>query len=213
MSQTVIFLTSNLGGVEMMEMMNGGMGFIQPKDKPAAGVDEKVERTAVEAARRKFSPEFMNRLDKIVVFHPLRREQLEEVLEIELAQVQDRVLETAKGQFLFRVTGAGREFLLQEGTDQRYGARHLKRAIERHVVYPMANLLATDQVHLGDLVCIDWDKSTDRLTFIREGENLAMPARRPEPVVAQRTMPLRSGKTIEAPTMTMSQDPLPRSAR
>ena len=213
LSQTVIFLTSNLGGVEMMEMMNGGMGFIQPKDKPAAGVDEKVERTAVEAARRKFSPEFMNRLDKIVVFHPLRREQLEEVLEIELAQVQDRVLETAKGQFLFRVTGAGREFLLQEGTDQRYGARHLKRAIERHVVYPMANLLATDQVHLGDLVCIDWDKSTDRLTFIREGENLAMPARRPEPVVAQRTMPLRSGKTIEAPTMTMSQDPLPRSAR
>jgi ATP-dependent Clp protease ATP-binding subunit ClpB len=213
LSQTVIFLTSNLGGVEMMEMMNGGMGFIQPKDKPAAGVDEKVERTAVEAARRKFSPEFMNRLDKIVVFHPLRREQLEEVLEIELAQVQDRVLETAKGQFLFRVTGAGREFLLKEGTDQRYGARHLKRAIERHVVYPMANLLATDQVHLGDLVCIDWNKDADRLTFIREGENLAMPARRPEPVAAQPTMPLRSGKTIEAPTMTMSQDPLPRSAR
>jgi ATP-dependent Clp protease ATP-binding subunit ClpB len=213
LSQTVIFLTSNLGGVEMMEMMNGGMGFIQPKDKPAAGVDEKVERTAVEAARRKFSPEFMNRLDKIVVFHPLRREQLEEVLEIELAQVQDRVLETAKGQFLFRVTAQGREFLLQEGTDQRYGARHLKRAIERHVVYPMANLLATDQVHLGDLVCIDWDKAADRLTFIREGENLAMPARRPEPVVAQRTMPLRSGKTIEAPTMTMAQDPMPRSAR
>jgi ATP-dependent Clp protease ATP-binding subunit ClpB len=213
LSQTVIFLTSNLGGVEMMEMMNGGMGFIQPKDKPAAGVDEKVERTAVEAARRKFSPEFMNRLDKIVVFHPLRREQLEEVLEIELAQVQDRVLETAKGQFLFRVTGAGREFLLKEGTDQRYGARHLKRAIERHVVYPMANLLATDQVHLGDLVCIDWNKDADRLTFIREGENLAMPARRPEPVAAQRTMPLRSGKTIEAPTMTMAQDPMPRSAR
>ena len=83
------------------------MGFVQPKDKPAAGLDQKVERTAVEAARRKFSPEFMNRLDKVVVFHPLRREQLEEVLEIELGQVQQRVLETAKGQFLFRVTTAG----------------------------------------------------------------------------------------------------------
>src|SRR3977135_3600437 len=108
LSQTVIFLTSNLGGGEITELMQGGMGFVQPKDKPAAGFDEKIERTAVEAARRKFSPEFMNRLDKIVVFHPLRREQLKQVLEIELGQVQQRVLETAKGQFLFRVAQAGR---------------------------------------------------------------------------------------------------------
>src|ERR1700726_2621384 len=170
LSQTVIFLTSNLGGGEITELMNGGMGFIQPGDKPADGLDLKVERTAVEAARRKFSPEFMNRLDKVVVFHPLKKEQLEEVLDIELGQVQQRVLETAKGQFLFRVTTAGRDFLLTEGTDQRYGARHLKRAIERHVVYPLANLLATEQVHLGDLVCIDWDREHSQLTFIREGE-------------------------------------------
>ncbi len=71
LSQTVIFLTSNLGGGEITELMSGGMGFIQPKDKPITGLDEKVERTAVEAARRKFSPEFMNRLDKVVVFHPV----------------------------------------------------------------------------------------------------------------------------------------------
>jgi len=75
----------------------------------------------VEAARRKFSPEFMNRLDKVVVFHPLRREQLEKVLEIELGQVQQRVLETARGSSVPR-DDTGREFLLQEGTDQRYGA-------------------------------------------------------------------------------------------
>src|SRR5438067_12903273 len=137
LSRTVIFLTSNLGSGEIADLMQGGMGFIQPKDKPISGLDEKVQRTAVEAARRKFSPEFMNRLDKVVVFHPLRREQLEQVLEIELGQVQHRVLETAKGQFLFRVTDTGRDFLLQEGTDQRYGARHLKRSIERHVVYPL----------------------------------------------------------------------------
>src|SRR3984957_3670861 len=97
LSQTVIFLTSNLGSGEISDLMNGGMGFVQPGDKPASGMDQKVERTAVEAARRKFSPEFMNRLDKVVVFHPLRRGQLEEVLEIELGQVQQRVLETAKG--------------------------------------------------------------------------------------------------------------------
>jgi ATP-dependent Clp protease ATP-binding subunit ClpB len=213
LSQTVIFLTSNLGGGEITELMQGGMGFVQPKDTPAAGLDEKVQRTAVEAARRKFSPEFMNRLDKVVVFHPLRREQLEQVLDIELSQVQQRVLETAKGQFLFRVAPEGREFLLQEGTDQRYGARHLKRAIERHVVYPLANLLATEQVHLGDLLCIDWNKEQDCLTFIREGENLALPARKPEPVVAVRAVPARNGKAADAPGVTLNPEPTPRIAR
>jgi len=213
LSQTVIFLTSNLGGGEITELMQGGMGFVRPTDKPAAGFDEKIERTAVEAARRKFSPEFMNRLDKVVVFHPLRREQLERVLEIELGQVQQRVLETAKGQFLFRVTDTGRDFLLKEGTDQRYGARHLKRAIERHVVYPLANLLATEQVHLGDLVCIDWNKEQDRLTFVREGENLAIPARKAEPVIPPRATSPKGGKSADAPGVTLSPEPAPRTVR
>ena len=213
LSQTVIFLTSNLGGGEITELMQGGMGFVRPTEKPAAGFDEKIERTAVEAARRKFSPEFMNRLDKVVVFHPLRREQLERVLEIELGQVQQRVLETAKGQFLFRVTDPGRDFLLKEGTDQRYGARHLKRSIERHVVYPLANLLATEQVHLGDLVCIDWNKEQDGLTFVREGENLAIPTRKAEPVVPARTAPAKSGKSADAPGVTLSPEPTPRMVR
>ena len=165
LSQTVIFMTSNLGGGEITELMEGGMGFIQPKDKPITGLDEKVEKTAVEAARRKFSPEFMNRLDKVVVFHPLQRNQLEEVLEIELAQVQKRVLETARGQFLFRVTSAAREFLLTEGTDQRYGARHLKRAIERLVVHPLSNLIATNQVNTGDWIEADFDGMRNCLLF------------------------------------------------
>src|SRR5256714_2920772 len=97
LSQTVIYMTSKLGGGEITELMQGGMGFIQPKDKPITGLDEKVERTAVEAARRKFSPEFMNRLDKGGGFHPLKRDQLEEVLEIELGQVQHRGLENSPG--------------------------------------------------------------------------------------------------------------------
>jgi len=213
LSQTVIFMTSNLGGGEITELMEGGMGFIQPKDKPIAGLDEKVERTAIEAARRKFSPEFMNRLDKVVVFHPLLRNQLEEVLEIELGQVQQRVLETARGQFLFRVTSAAREFLLTEGTDQRYGARHLKRAIERNIVYPLANLLATEQVHIGDLICIDFNKKESCLTFTREGENLTMPVRRQEPVTLLRASQAKSGKTVETPAAGGAPEPAPRMAR
>jgi len=213
LSQTVIFMTSNLGGGDITELMAGGYGFIESDDKPKTNLDQKVERTAVEAARRKFSPEFMNRLDKIVVFHPLQRRQLEQVLDIELTMVQQRVLETAKGQFLFRVTEPGRDFLLQEGTDQRYGARHLKRAIERHVVYPMANLLATEQVHFGDLICIDWHRDDDHLNFAREGENVAIPARRPEPVAAPRPSQARGGRPVEAPGVQVPPEPAPRFAR
>src|SRR3981189_2342878 len=98
LSRTVIFMTSNLGGPELMELMQGGMGFVQPKDKPATGLDEKVERAAVEAARRKFSPEFMNRLDTILVFHWLQQRQLKEILQIEWGRGQQRVLDTEKGQ-------------------------------------------------------------------------------------------------------------------
>jgi ATP-dependent Clp protease ATP-binding subunit ClpA len=188
LSQTVIFMTSNLGGAEISELMQGGMGFIQPEDKPMTNLDQKVERTAVEAARRKFSPEFMNRLDKIVVFHSLNREQLAEVLQIELGQLQQRVLETTKGQFLFSVTDAGREFLLREGTDQRYGARHLKRAIERHVVFPLANLLATGQVNAGDMLRIHWDARVGRLVFWKESMV-------PRPTVPQpQLMPIQTAK-------------------
>jgi ATP-dependent Clp protease ATP-binding subunit ClpA len=168
LSQTVIFLTSNLGGGEITELMEGGMGFIQAKGKPAAGLDARVERTAVEAARRKFSPEFMNRLDSVVVFRPLKREELDEVLEIELGQVQKRVLDSTTDSFLFRITSEGREFLLQEGTDQRYGARHLKRAIERHLVSPLARLLATAQVQSGDVLLIDRHPGEKGLTFVKE---------------------------------------------
>ena len=213
LSQTVIFLTSNLGGGEIAELMQGGMGFIQPTDKPIDGLDEKVERTAVEAARRKFSPEFMNRLDKVVVFHPLRREQLQEVLNIELGQVQQRVLDTAKGQFLFRVTDAGRDFLLQEGTDQRYGARHLKRAIERHVVYPLANLLATDQVSLGDLVRIDWDEIHRQLTFVREGEGALVQAASQGAGGQGAAAEAKDGKSAESPTQTAVEERKSRAAQ
>jgi ATP-dependent Clp protease ATP-binding subunit ClpB len=176
LSRTIIFLTSNLGGFEITELMSGGMGFVQAKDKPAAGLGSKVAHTAIEAARRNFSPEFMNRLDKVVVFHPLQMAQLEQVLEIELNQVQKQVLGSAKEHFLFRVTALAKEFLLQEGTDQRYGARHLKRAIHRHLICPLANLLASKQIVTGDIVQIDRAENGNALIFSRVEERMSFPA-------------------------------------
>ena len=192
LSQTVIFLTSNLGGGEITELMQGGMGFVQPRDKATTGLDEKVAKTAVEAARRKFSPEFMNRLDKVVVFHPLKCDELDEVLEIELGQVQKRVSDSTARPFLFRITDEGREFLLEKGTDQRYGARHLKRAIERYLVSPIARLLATAQVRPGDLLLIDRHPGEEELLFIRDTEQRSSYAQMP--FVASNSMHLMTAE-------------------
>jgi ATP-dependent Clp protease ATP-binding subunit ClpB len=169
LSQTMIFMTSNLGGAEITEMMTGRMGFAPAMlADTKARLDEKVERTASEAAKRKFAPEFINRIDKIVVFHPLRREQLEQILDIELANVQQRVMDLALRRFRFHVAPEAREFLLREGTDLKYGARHLKRAIERYMVSPLARLLATHQVNGGDVLLIDRHPGDKGLAFWRD---------------------------------------------
>jgi ATP-dependent Clp protease ATP-binding subunit ClpB len=207
LSATMIFLTSNLGGGEITELMTGGMGFVQPSDKKEDKLDVKVERTAQEAAKKKFSPEFMNRLDKVVVFHPLHPEQLEQILEIELGMVQQRVLDAGRGQFLFRVTPAARRFLLQEGTDLKYGARHLKRAIEKYVVYPLANLLATEQVHIGDMLVVDWDGKSTHLLFHKESEGavVAAAAKQARGASAQAAR-ATGGKIVEAPAAVLVRE-------
>jgi len=152
LSHCVIFMTSNLGAAEMINLAEGGIGFV-PHPTILDNLDEKISRTATEAARRKFSPEFMNRLDKIVVFNTLRPEQLERVLELELAKVQQRITRAVgESHFTFRCSPEVNKWLLQEGTDSRYGARHLKRVIERNIVYALANLVATGQVASGDCI-------------------------------------------------------------
>jgi ATP-dependent Clp protease ATP-binding subunit ClpB len=176
LSQCIIIMTSNLGAGEMTGLVDGGMGFATQVTEVDAKFDEKISRTAVEAARRKFTPEFMNRIDKVVVFKTLRAEHLSQILEIELGMVQQRILLGAgANQFVFNCTPKVKEFLLQEGTDPRYGARHLKRAIERNIVFPLANLVATGQVKLGDFVRVDM-AGESRLTFVKEAEGAMVPA-------------------------------------
>jgi len=175
LSNCIIIMTSNLGASEMTGLVNGGLGFAPKAVQVDSSLDEKINRTAVDAARRKFSPEFMNRIDKVVVFKTLRPEHLEQILEIELGMVQQRVLMAAGAhQFVFNCTSKVKNYLLSEGTDPKYGARHLKRAIERHIVFPLANLVATGQVKLGDFVRIDL-LGENKLTFVKEAEGAMVP--------------------------------------
>jgi len=167
-SHTMVIMTSNLGAREMSELISGGMGFVPSqgaKNPNDSEVDQKIYRTAVEAARRKFSPEFMNRIDKVVVFRSLKEHHLRQILEIELASVQDRIMRSAGTKFIFQCSDAAKDMLLKEGIDYKYGARHLKRSIERFLVYPLSNLVATDQVGLGDLVYVDLHEGSNKLVF------------------------------------------------
>ena len=177
LSQCLIVMTSNLGAGEMNDILSGGLGFAKPKKLEQlidSKVDEKITRSAQEAARRKFSPEFMNRIDKIVVFKTLKPEHLEHILEIELGMVQQRILQaTGNHQFVFSCTPSVKNFLLVEGTDPKYGARHLKRAIEKNIVFPLANLVATSQIKLGDFIRID--RKDNIFTFTKEAEGALVP--------------------------------------
>ncbi len=170
-SKTVVIMTSNLGAREMSDMISGGIGFAPTKSNKQADdneIDTKIYRTALEAAKRKFSPEFMNRIDKVVVFRSLKEHHLRRILDIELRGVQDRITDSAGTKFIFECSVAAKEFLLSEGIDLKYGARHLKRAIERFLVYSLSNLVATDQVETGDLVTIDYDDEQEKLVFTKQ---------------------------------------------
>lgn len=177
-SKTIVIMTSNLGAREMSEMISGGIGFAPTKTdqkKEDNEIDTKIYRTALEAAKRKFSPEFMNRIDKVVVFRSLKEHHLRQILDIELRAVQDRITESAGTKFVFECTDPAKAFLLNEGIDLKYGARHLKRAIERFLVYPLSNLVATEQVATGDLVEVDHDGKSDGLRFTKQSGKMIIP--------------------------------------
>jgi ATP-dependent Clp protease ATP-binding subunit ClpA len=169
-SRCMIFLTSNLGAKEMSELITGSIGFAPARGKNLIEdeVDQKIYRTASEAAKRKFSPEFMNRIDKVVVFRSLKEYHLKQILELELGLVQDRIMKSVGEKFVFTCTEEAKKFLLDEGIDFKYGARHLKRAIERFLVFPMSNLVATGQVVTGDLLVVDFDSESGKLSFSKE---------------------------------------------
>ncbi len=199
-SRALIFMTSNLGAAEMSSLISPKLGFQAAAAKEMASNGEqdeklnaKVARSGVEAARRKFTPEFMNRLDKVVVFKPLGESELKKILDIELNMVQQRIFNSSPDRaFIFHTSDAAKNHLLREGTDMKYGARHLKRAIERLLVQPMSNLIATDQVRAGDWLRIDFSSDSANLIFLKEAEGLPI-----------RTMAELVDTSITLPVQTM----------
>src|SRR4030081_3002424 len=141
-SAAMVFLTSNLGAAEMSSLVSPRLGFHAPSSEDTgnnAKLSARISGAGIAAARRKFTPEFINRLDKIVVFKSLGVEELRRIVDMELEMVQQPIQAPAGSKpFLVDVTDSAREFLLVEGTDFKYGARQLKRAIERLLVHPLS---------------------------------------------------------------------------
>ncbi len=179
-SRTLIFMTSNLGASQMSSILSPNLGFAagETERKSADGnldaaTTSKLCRAGIDAARRKFTPEFMNRIDKTVVFRPLGEADLRKILSLELGMLQRRIFRSPPArQFVFTVTEPARAYLLREGTDLQYGARHLKRTIDRTVVQPLSNLIASQQVRGGDFVRIDFETHASGFTFYRDAENM-----------------------------------------
>lgn len=170
-SRTIVVMTSNLGAREMEKLTETKLGFSVSCAAPVEVLNNHMTKLGVEAARRKFSPEFMNRIDKTVVFKQLSDESMQKILELELQAVQRRVLATSGGRFMLRYTESAKQFLLAEGTDMKYGARPLKRTIERNVVLPLSNIMATRQIGEGDVVLVDL--ANDRCSLIFKKQSAA----------------------------------------
>jgi ATP-dependent Clp protease ATP-binding subunit ClpB len=201
-SKSMVIMTSNLGAREMSELISGGIGFAPGKGTKTPNdteVDQKIYRTAVEAARRKFSPEFMNRIDKVVVFRSLKEHHLRQILDLELQAVQDRIMQSAGTKFVFQCSETAKDMLMKEGLDYKYGARHLKRAVERFLVYPLSNLVATGQIGLGDLVHVDVDGIKNKMIFSKSSGGALIHEMTQGPVSEDTTETLSGGVGLPIP--------------
>jgi len=173
-------MTSNLGAAEMSSIQRPNMGFAASELEHAYSRGEcseantaRICRAGMDAARRRFNPEFMNRIDKVTVFNPLGEPELRQILSIELGLLREQILNSSSASpFTFVLTEAAKTHLLEEGTDARYGARHLKRAIDRALVHPLSNLVATRQVREGDWISVDFDLDSQQMVFTKKAENL-----------------------------------------
>jgi DNA polymerase III delta prime subunit len=166
----LIIMTGNLGSREMQYLARGGLGFAGSSTKSSEEFNKEVETAGLEAAKKRFTPEFLNRIDEIVVFHSLDKKQLKQVVELEIEQVQSRVLKMRDlRQFVLEFTPAAKDLLITQGTDLKNGARPLKRIIEKLVVKRLSRFLNTKQVNMGDLIVVDKDNEDLSFTRVAEG--------------------------------------------
>jgi ATP-dependent Clp protease ATP-binding subunit ClpC len=151
---TVVIMTSNVGARDIMQGKSLGFHGTDPKSS-----FEKMQERIKDEMQKVFNPEFLNRLDDVIVFHPLSREHIAQIVTILLKEVQRRLGDEV------RLTQAAIDFLVQKGYDENYGARPLKRAIQKFVEDPLSEKILMGEFGRGDEIEVDVAPDGERLVF------------------------------------------------
>ena len=163
---SMIFLTSNLGARGMKAELTGGFGFSAGEARPVEERQRKLSRIAMNAVRRRFSPEFINRIDEVVTYQPLDRKALEGILELQLTLLRNHIRSRlGAASFDLELSSRARKLLLSEGTSAEYGARELKRAIHRLLLQPLARQMASNAIPASAKVVVDTGGRRTELAF------------------------------------------------
>lgn len=181
---SLIFLTSNLGAREMMSQLRPGFGFSGATGESSEKLARKLERIGMTAVRKRFSPEFVNRIDAVITYQPLDGAALASILDQQLEEFQNHVYQRLGGDaFAIDVSAESRRYLLREGTSPEYGARELKRTLHREVIQPMAAMVAAGMIQPGSTVRVSYSEISDSLEIAsgngpagRSGESGPQPA-------------------------------------
>lgn len=157
LERTMIFMTSNLGADKMQKELTPTMGFgaMASKEEKGPGL-KRLESIGVAAAKKKFSPEFMNRIDAVIAYQPLDDKAIQKILDLQIERIQHHVdMRLGARSFELDVSAKLRKFLIDRGVSLEYGARELKRTIQRFVLQPLATVINSGQIPPGSLVEVD----------------------------------------------------------
>jgi CheY-like chemotaxis protein/energy-coupling factor transporter ATP-binding protein EcfA2 len=176
--KTLIFFTSNLGAREMMKEINPDIGFQSALARERSEMTTRLESIALGAVRKRFSPEFVNRIDAVVTYQPLDSESLEAILDHDMSRLQDHVnSRLGESCFAIEVLPEARKFLLQRGFSEQYGARELKRTIHRELTQPLATLVARGEIPAGAQARVALSEDGESLAITFQGRTQSAPSR------------------------------------
>lgn len=173
--KTLVFFTSNLGAREMLREINPDIGFHSATRQPRADLLNKIEGIALGAVRKRFSPEFVNRIDAVVTYQPLDAESIETILDHDIKTLQRHVnSRLGDNCFTIEVLPDARNFLLARGVSEEFGARELKRVIHRQLTQPLATMVTRREINRNALVQVSAGLNDEKLTICEVG--MAPPA-------------------------------------
>ncbi|MBU1026408.1 MAG: AAA family ATPase [Candidatus Margulisbacteria bacterium] len=183
----VIIMTSNIG--QKMIVDQGAIGFMAREDREATY--DKMKDTVMDAMKRDFRPEFLNRVDEIIVFHPLTENELKTIAGLMVADVQQQM----KNQEMeLEITDAAKEVIVKQGYEPKFGARPLRRAVQQLIENPLSNKIIEGTFKPGDKVRAD--AADNKISFEKIGEAAKKPAAKPEKAKAPEAKPTAKPKKL-----------------